>query len=732
MGTLEVDLGASQQFVQPPALGLMPPGAAQQHPHVSETLCERGDVHLRSLRFQLIDHALQRAHLTFVGMMRRKKFDDLFHLFELGWQRIKPRQLRLLSRGQLLGHAGNLVVAAVLLVPGGAQGQGVAARWQFEIRGTSGSGNEMGDLRIDGVKGRLLLAFDDSAFQPLEHLKIEKGRISFALAGGRRQFDGTVTDTAMHGTMRDVTGATHTWDALPLSPASTIWPVPPRVTVRQLVMGTSRVTVRVPAHWAAMVPTRAAIETEYGELAHLAGASPLTADARAERAQLFVLGFDESARASARALIARIARSSAADATFQRLFGGVDAKTDLHDAALSYAPLYLQSFRLITAGDGLQQLGELADSTNALGVRESAWRLWSRMAKDSVAILSRIATLTGRDPQAGKAVFALIAGYGDALKWWREATQWLLTKHWLDTPSGARSPAQLVAQFWSVDSLALPDINPARFGAAAAIPIVSALHIGPHLMRARNASATEWLAGAGMREAFDAWRPLRWGEIPLVVEIGGEAETVLSPWAQGEARPSAFFGDRDAIRIDPGFSPFAAVATIVHEWHHLLAAQRRLAGAHPPALVDGPVQLRLLEDDPWIAEGFAEWATEETLRPAGASAALLNFSQAEKRLAIAERNAEDPHAIGYGLVRGAAAGRSTSAVRDLLVASLHDLGLVARRLKLSAPTAGRRPDVILHRPANAAVIPGITFTWDEGTVFDLSRRLVIPNTRSEH
>ena len=603
-------------------------------------------------------------------------------------------------------------------------------RWQFEIRGASGGEN--GDLRLDGPRSRILLAHDDSAFQPLQRLVIAKGHISFALARGRRQFDGTVTDTAMRGTMRDVTGAIYPWEALPLSPESTIWPVPPRVTVRQLVMGTNRVTVTVPARWVAMVPTRDAIESEYGELARGLGLTSLIGDARAERARMFVLGFDESARSASRALVARIARSPAADATFQRLFGNVDANTDLHDAALNRAPLYLSGFRLITAGDGLQQLGELADSTNALGVRESAWRLWSRMAKDSVAILARIAALTGRDPQAGKSVFALIAGYGDALQWWREATQWLLTKRWLDTPAGARSPAQLVAKFWDVDSLSPPEIAPVRFGAAAAIPIVSALHIGPHLMQARNASAVEWLAGAGMGEAFDAWRTLRWGEIPLVVQIGGEAETVLSPWAQGEARPSAFFGDRDAIRIDPGFTPFAAVATIVHEWHHLIAAQRRLAGAHPPALVDGPVQLRLLEDDPWITEGFAEWATEETFRPAGPSAALLKFTQAEKRLAIAERNAEDPHAIGYELVRAAAAGRSTSSVRDLLVASLHDLGLVARRLNLPAAKSVRRSDITLHRPANAAVIPGITFTWDEGTVFDLSRRLVIPNTRSEH
>lgn len=618
----------------------------------------------------------------------------------------------------------------MLFVPIVGHGQTTSTRWQFEVRGASGSEN--GDLRLAGSTGRLLLAHDDSAFQPLQQLRIDHGHIAFMLARGRRLFDGVVTDTAMHGTMRDVTGTTFTWTALPLSPTSTLWPVPPRVTVRQLVMGTNQVTVRVPAGWAMQMPEAGTIEAEYRTLARDVGVPVLAGNARAERAQRFELGFDESARRAARALVARIAQSPAVDPTFQRLFGGVDGSTDLHDAALRRAPHYQSGFRLAAAGDGLQQLGELSDSTDLIAVRESAWRLWSRMANDSAAILLRIGALTRRDSQAGNAVFAIIAGYEDALNWWREAVRWLLTAAWLDTPRGPRSPAQLVAGFWGTDSLPLPDIVPTRFGAAAAIPIVSALHIGPHLVRARNASAVEWLAGSGMREAFDAWRPLRWGEIPLVVEIGGQPETVLSPWAQGEARPSAFFGDRDAIRIDPGFTPFAAIATIVHEWHHLIAAERRLTGAHPPALVEGPVQLRLLEDDPWLAEGLAEWATEETLRPAAVAAALLRFTQSEKRLAIAERNPEDPHVIGYRLVRALATGRRAPAVRDLLVAGLHDIGLVARRLTWSTGTLGQQSAIVLHRPANLAVIPGITFTWDEGTVFELSRRLVIPNTRAEH
>ena len=622
------------------------------------------------------------------------------------------------------------MAAATLFVTIPASGQAINKRWEFEIR--SQSGGESGDLRFEGTGGRILLAQDDSMFQALQGLRIGAGHISFTLARSHRSFDGITTDTLMHGTMRDATGNTATWDAYPLGASSTRWPVPPRVTVRQLLLGTNHVMVRVPGRWVASMPDNGAVETEYRDGAQGVPLPALAGNARAERALRNVLGLDEAGRTATRAVIARIARSPASDPEFQRLFRGPGWTTDIHDAALARAPRYRIDFHLADAATGLRLLGELSETSDSAGIRESAWRLWSRMATDSSAIIARIATVTQRDATAGGAVFALIAGYEEALGWWRDAVRWLLSHPWLETASGRRSPAQLVAAFWNVDSLTLPEIIPTRFGDAAAMPMVSVLHVGSHLVRGQNASGTEWLAGPGMREALDAWRPLRWGEIPLVVETAGQSEIVVSPWAQAQARPGAFFADRDGIRLDPGFTPIAAIAAIVHEWHHLLAAQRRLSGAHPLALIDRPTQLQLLDDDPWLAEGFAEWATEETLRPAGTSSALLRFTQAEKRLAIADRDADDPHAFGYRLVRAAAVGRSSAALRDLLVANMHDLGAFARRLNWPASSRRQQPAAILHRPANLAVIPGITFTWDEGSVFNLTRRLVIPNTRLEH
>src|ERR1019366_1938596 len=148
-----------------------------------------------------------------------------------------------------------------------------------------------------------------------------------------------------------------------------------------------------------------------------------------------------------------------------------------------------------------------------------------------------------------------------------------------------RSPAQLMAAFWGVDSLPVPEIRDERFGAAAAMPMLSVRHIAPFLFKPMNGSAAEWLLSRGVQDAFAVWRPLRWGESPLTVVIGGRSATVASPGSQAIVHPASFFGERDAIRIDPGIMPLAAVAAFLHEWNHLLAAQHRLAGAHPAALV---------------------------------------------------------------------------------------------------------------------------------------------------
>ncbi len=467
---------------------------------------------------------------------------------------------------------------------------------------------------------------------------------------------------------------------------------------------------------------------------------------RAGRASLVSLGLDGSARAAARILLLRIGQQGGFndDPDFKAIFGRSRTLTlDIHDQLPWEAAHYVRGFRLmqdprigiqvVSVADGLQALGELsAGVTDSSVVRQSAWRFWSNAATDSIGTAARLDTLAKRDEATANQLRALLAGFDDGLAWWRRAVSWLLTHAWLDTPDGPRSPAQLMAAFWGVDSLPLPEIRPTRFGGTAAMPQLSVTHVAPFLFKPANGSAVEWLQHQswGIQEAFAVWRPLRWGESPLTVVIGGRAATVASPASQAIVHPASFFGERDAILIDPGIMPLAAVATFLHEWNHLLAAQRRLAGMHPVAVVQSASQLQLREEDPWLAEGFAEWATDEVLRPAGASAAFLRLTQAEKRLGISTASPNDPHVLGFRLVRGVASTHRAPMLRELLVQNLHDLAGFAHAAGLPAGDKGNA--ITLQRPATAIVIPEVTFTWDEGTTLDLSRRLVIPNIRSEH
>ncbi|HEY3933366.1 MAG TPA: hypothetical protein VGL65_01980 [Gemmatimonadales bacterium] len=621
-----------------------------------------------------------------------------------------------------------IAIAASIAAAWPLSGQRIAARWDVSIRGSAFEEN--GDMRFDGGSGRILLQHADSAFETMRDLHVASGSISFTLPGNRR-FTGTITDTVIRGAVREGDGSVSSWTALPMPPGIRRWPVPPRVTVRQFATGNAARSERIPGAWLAHVVDTATLQREYRSLAMTAGVEPLATAALADGSRQLILGLDQRARNAARALIKQITAGPAADPLLQHWFSCPGAPCiDIHDYGIGESRHYLARFSLENAVRGLVALGDLVPGEDSAAIRGAIWRAWESARTDSIHFATQIDSLARRDELAANSVRALFAGYDDAVERWRGAVTWLLEARWLETPTGLRSPAQLMAAFWDVDSLPMPAIIPRLFGDVAANPVLGASHLAPFLLRPRNASATEWLAQGGVAAAFAAWRPLRWGEIPLVISIGGRAETVLSPAAQEDARPAAAIGPADAIMIDPGIMPIAAAAIVLHEWNHLVAEQRRVDGAHPPAIVESASQVELREADPWLGEGFAEWATDEVLQPAGASAALLRLTQAEKRLAIAVGNADDPHFLGYRLVRAAATGRTRALVRDQLVRHLDSPQAAAIALHL-AGRAGTRP-LILDRPANASVIPEISFTWDDGAVLDLTRRLIIPNSRLEH
>ena len=325
----------------------------------------------------------------------------------------------------------------------------------------------------------------------------------------------------------------------------------------------------------------------------------------------------------------------------------------------------------------------------------------------------------------------MLAQYTSASEWWPDALHWLLTRAWIDTPSGPRSPAALVAAFWGVDSLPLPAIEPQLFGNFTALPVPGVVQLGDRFIIPRNASAREWLAQGGTAIAIDTWRDIQFGwPEPLPLVVGRRSLVVNSPSGENRTHDGAFFASKDAIRIDPGIVPVLAVVTVIHEWQHLLLSSRRLQGASR-GVVNPRSQLRLGEDDPWLAEGAAEWITEQILKPARGAAPLLAFVDAEKRLAIGFATPEDPHALGYRLVRAAAErAHSRAEIRRWLVRYLGDPAGLARVAGLAG--RGKVPPMILKRPATAVVIPEVTFTWDDGVADRVTHRLIIPTRPPEH
>lgn len=622
-------------------------------------------------------------------------------------------------------HAALGLCGALLLCTSVAGAQ-ADSRWALEIRGPVTA--ERGELRLDARGGRLLLESSDSAWITLADFRITENQISFLLPASRRRFEGVVTFGAMQGNTTDADGRATRWAAEQIQPGIQRWPVRPRVELRQVVVGTGPSQVILPAGWRAILPTAAAMATERDDLARAAGVLPPTIEAMLN-AQRVPLGLDSAGRAAARAMLLKISRGAAADLEFRRIFGSGDQlRTDLHQVAFANLASKRISSTLGSADlvRGLTAFSRTPPTAgDTLSLYSAGWRVWTMSHTDTTEWQSVMDALDTRDADARRAVRALVVSYDEAVAWWVDAVQWLLNRAWIETPQGLASPAVLVGAFWEKPGLTAPPIDPTNFGSVQAVPVVGAARLGARLIRPLNASAVEWLAQGGFASALNVWRAVDTDD-SLAIVRGGRSMQLTSPAAVARSRLGGFLSGRDAIRMEPGISPVFAVVTAVHEWQHLLFEGARLEGA-APGYVDTPDELRLLDGNPWMAEGAAEWATELILSPARTSAPLLPYMEALKRASIdALTGGDDPHALGYLLVRALATrGGGAGVLRDRLVRWLHDPLALAKEYRLDGAVRGVKP-ILLNRPNGAGVIPEIIFTWDGGVAEHLSRRLIVP------
>jgi hypothetical protein len=619
-----------------------------------------------------------------------------------------------------------LLLGCLLLVGGPLAAQSAEGRWSLQIRSETGA--DRGDLRIDSLDARVLLESNDRRWVPLSGYRNDAQRIIFR-TGASRRFEGTVEADVMSGRVFDADREVATWEARRIQPGTDRWPVRPRLTVRQLVTGTGDTLAHFPLPWYNRILSRDALLAEHATLARDAGFAPAVVSEIAARAQRTMLGFDADARRAAQVLLERIATTPAADDSFRGLFTnpGGGWRLDLHDVAWQLAAD--AQGHPVDLGGVLRGLGELGVRADSSSVIHAVWQFWGRQRNNpqSPAVLN--ATLA-RDSATGQRLAPLLSGYDSATHWWLRAVQWLMTAHWVETPDGWRSPTDLMRTFWDGDSLALPVIEPHHFGGLQAVPVIGAGQIAVLLLRPDNAIAEEWLRDQEHRDqALETWRRLDFADpVPLRVAFGDRTMRVTSAARVAQSRLGGFLASRDAIRIDAAIMPVFAVGTVVHEWHHLLFEAARMAEEGTQAFHDGPGGVTLVEADPWLGEGAAEWATEAVLQPVRATTPLLTLVEMEKRLSIGAGVPDDTHVLGYLLVRAAVNRTAASAeLRKLLVRHLHDPAAFAAALGLDSNETHGIP-----RPSTLMVIPEVTFTYDGGVADHATRRLVVPALPTEY
>lgn len=612
------------------------------------------------------------------------------------------------------------------LVPAALGAQEAATRWAVQLR--TAAGVEFADLRLTRTGGRLLLESHDSTFFPLTSLQRTGNHLSFAVGalGLRAELDIESDGAAMSGRLRYPDGGGASWEGELIHPGTVRWPVRPRVRVRQLAVGNRANATVIPAGWAAALPDSNTLEREYAALRTAAG-MPTVADAlRPGRSRALALGADDAARAAVRRQLQAIAASPAADSAFRRLFVGPEGLIiDVHERAELLASRRDARYRRAAVVRALGLRAPAQGEVEAARVRETAYALWPAWERGDSSLRQRVAAIAVSDADAARALTALLDGYVSAVPWWREAVGWLLTHPWLDTAQGAQSPAQLVAAFWGRSPLPPPKLLTEWLGGFEAMPLVSGDRLARRLVEPVNASAREWLP-AGRPEVLTTWQSLSWPDT-LTLATGSGDVALLPPGRAPSVAP--LLAPEDGVRIDPGIVPLLAVATVIHEWHHILAATTRLEG-NGMAFREGDGVVQLLEDDPWLAEGFAEWATEITLGAGRQAAPLLLLLDAEKRMALWGGMSEEPHALGYRLVRAAAARLPLATRRSSFVSRLDSPAAVARLA--SFPAAPRGAPLLLRRPVTAAVVPEITLTWDAGVADAVTRRLLLPPSPPEH
>jgi hypothetical protein len=594
-----------------------------------------------------------------------------------------------------------------------------------------GPGTVLGDLRLRDrgatCEGTLALSLVDRPPAPLLGCRRDDGVLSFRAAGDvPLAFVVLAVGARLGGTVTRPGEPPARWIADPIAEQIEFYPSAPRFTLAQVTGGAFEEARRLPGPLVAAARRgewRAELDRAYADAAGRAGVPALPADrlvadgprrvrALADRAA--VLAASQRALERIRALLPAEERSIF-DRTFRVRNGW---RVELHQAAFGFARLRVPDLTWAEILGALRAPApaDLDAETAAVRAVEAL-----RASGDSGAMASLLAEARRASTRDARVLAALVEAYAAAEAWHREALRTLLALHWVPAGGGRRSPAELVREGWAAaapDDAAradsLPRLESRRFAGPQAVPRYGTpAALRRRLVRADNWSAQAWLERHGTETLLEVLQRLDWPALQdVTLAEGREPIRLVSVPARARESMNGFLAPQDAIVVEPGWVPVLALATVVHEWVHLLYEGRRVERL-VAGMPDGAgAPLDLPPADPWLAEGLAESWSDALLAPAVAAVPLVGVSEREQRARLARAEPDDPHVLGYLVVERALAsgGAGRGAIARLLDAP--DLAAVARDPALAAAWAPHRgaPDLQLPNPSRRFLVPETTFT----------------------
>lgn len=618
-----------------------------------------------------------------------------------------------------------LSVSGVAVSPlAAAQAEG---RWVLHLDNPASA--IRGELRLaveDGrLEGRVLVDAADSAWIQLTGGIARERYVAFdADLFGGLHFEGVVSGDVITGDARGPAGG-YAWRSNRLKDNREFYAALPRFTQRQLRIGSADFEITLPGSWlaAAVESGSDEIYRMYAAIARSSGMEPLDRTSLARTGILRAMGVYQRAemKAAVTDVLAGIRdgiRDDTTRARFDLLFRA-DGRwlMDVHDVALARVQRKFPGISWETAEPALRATGRLsADPTVGLSETPLAlYRLWADQRHDSTEVWPRDANGSA-NAASTRAVDVLLDGYDDAAIWYIQAMEFFLNEPWLPEGSGGRSLAELVAADWpspvtsptlAVRAWGYPE-GSARIGADTGLVA--------QLVRPENEDARRWLNRHGPAELLATLHrlPLDYGPATILERSGGPVR--LS--SVGEYAAEAFNGflePVDRIDLDPSYVPLLAVATVLHEWHHIMFERaRRLLPPDERSVRDLGFEVAFIPPDPYLAEGLAEWKAGQVLAPIADRWPLFAFGEAEKRASL---NQDDPHVLGYLMIRALSdALEDGGAVDSLVVALGADPAAIAALPALIGAWAEYRdqPDQTVPYRGGVTVMPETEFRVEDG------------------